>query len=370
MQLEFFPSRTMTIYIAKMFAVRIVAVLLMLVLVLQMLDLLGESGKVLGAPGNGQAQLLTYVSLRLPQLVSRFLPYSVLLATIITLMGLNQNSEVIAMKAAGLSAHQVLAPLFLVAAVTSAATFAFNERVVTRSSATLKAWQAVSYGAVPVDSGVKANVWLQDGSSVLFAKSITGPITNGGKAMVMTGPSWFRRDATGMVTEIVTANTAVYANPGWRFDAPVAFDVQSARKSALPGGQVYARSVEPAQVLISKVDADAESLPQLARSIAAVREAGHRTSELEGKWWHKLSGPLSAMLMPLLGATAAFGLARSGHMFIRAVIGMALGFAYFVVDNAALALGNFGGYPPVLAAWAPFLLFLLIGETVLIRTEE
>ena len=45
---------------------------------------------------------------------------------------------------------------------------------------------------------------------------------------------------------------------------------------------------------------------------------------------------------------------------MRAVIGMALGFAYFVVDNAALAMGSFGGYPPLLAAWAPFLLFLLI----------
>jgi lipopolysaccharide export system permease protein len=74
--------------------------------------------------------------------------------------------------------------------------------------------------------------------------------------------------------------------------------------------------------------------------------------------------------MPLLGAVAGFGLARSGQLFIRAVIGMALGFAYFVIDNAALAVGSFGGYPPFLSAWGPFFLFLLIGTTVLIRTEE
>ena len=72
----------------------------------------------------------------------------------------------------------------------------------------------------------------------------------------------------------------------------------------------------------------------------------------------------------MLAAVAAFGLARSGQLAIRAVIGMALGFAYFVADNFALAMGNFGAYPPLLAAWAPFALFLLIGETVLIRTEE
>ena len=81
-------------------------------------------------------------------------------------------------------------------------------------------------------------------------------------------------------------------------------------------------------------------------------------------------GSAKTRLMPLLGAITAFGLARSGQLLIRAVIGMALGFAYFVIDNAALAMGNFGGYPPLVAAWAPFLLFALLGETVLVRTEE
>ena len=128
MQLEFFPSRTIALYLARLFATRIVGVLLMLVLVLQMLDLLSESGDILAYPGNGEAQLWTYVSLRAPQLVARFLPYSVLLATILTLATLNQNSEVIAMKAAGLSAHQVLAPLLLTAVAISGVSFALPAR--------------------------------------------------------------------------------------------------------------------------------------------------------------------------------------------------------------------------------------------------
>ena len=72
----------------------------------------------------------------------------------------------------------------------------------------------------------------------------------------------------------------------------------------------------------------------------------------------------------LLGAVAAFGLARSGKLFIRAVAGLALGFAFFVADNFAMAMADFGTYPPWAAAWAPFMLFLLVGELVLIRTEE
>ena len=116
--------------------------------------------------------------------------------------------------------------------------------------------------------------------------------------------------------------------------------------------------------LVREVDPDGLAFWDLSSSISDYEEVGRRTSELRAKWWHKLAGPLSAFLMPLLGAVAAFGLARSGQVFVRAIIGMALGFAYFVVDNAALAMGNFGGYPPMIAAWAPFLLFLLIGETV------
>ena len=81
MQLEFFPSRTLVLYLSRLFVSRIFAVLVMLVLVLMILDLLGESGDILSQPGNGEAQLLQYVSLRVPQLIARFLPYSVLLAT-------------------------------------------------------------------------------------------------------------------------------------------------------------------------------------------------------------------------------------------------------------------------------------------------
>lgn len=364
-QLDFFPSRTLALYIARLFVIRMLGVLLMLVLILQMLDLLGESGKILGQAGNGEAQLWTYVSLRIPQLIARFLPYSALLATILTLATLNQNSEVIAMKAAGLSAHQVLAPLLLAALIISGLSFAFNELVVTRASATLKAWQAVEYGKVPADSGGRTNVYLRDGLNILAAASVSGS----GADMRMEGVTWYRRDAAGTIQEQVKSPRATFAAPGWRLENPSAFDVQTVQNRDL-APLVIARDVTPQQVAISSIDPDGQNIVELRQSIQTLKANGRRTSELEGKWWHKISGPLSATLMPLLGAIAAFGLARSGQLLIRAVIGMALGFAYFVVDNAALAMGNFGGYPPSIAAWAPFLLFLLIGETVLVQTEE
>lgn len=365
MQLDFFPSRTLTLYLAKMFAARIVAMLAVLVLVLMMLDLLSTSADILAAPGNGQNEVWTYVTLRVPQLIARFLPYSVLLATIIALVTLNQNSEVIAMKAAGLSAHQVLAPLLLTAAAASAMSFTFNEFVVTRTTATLKAWEANDFGPVPRDSGVRSNVYLTDGNDILTAASLSGR----GEDMTMRGVTWYLRGDGGILVEQVRADSARYAGPGWLLENVTRFDVSTADTARLDQLTV-AEGLTPEQIELESVDADTQDFIELHRSIAAYEEAGRRTDELRTTWWHKLSGPLSAFLMPLLGAIAAFGLARSGQLFVRAIIAMALGFAYFVIDNAALAMGSFGGYPPFLAAWAPFFLFLLIGETVLIRTEE
>lgn len=367
MQFEFFPSRTLMAYLAKLFVVRILAVLVMLVLVLMALDLLSATGNILAAEGNGQAEILRYASLRLPQLVSRFLPYSVLLATLITLVTLNQNSEVVAMKAAGLSAHQVLSPLLLTAAVVAAVSFGFNERIVTRANATLKAWEAAEFGAIPPPQtgGVRSSVYLTDGDNILAAATLSGS----GDRIVLSGVTWYARAPGGIIREQVRSPRAVYAAPGWRLESPVRFDVAGAITERLPS-MVVGKNLTPARIMLQTIDADAQSFWELSASIDAYEAAGRNTDEMRAKWWHRLSGPLSALLMPLLGSIAAFGLARSGQLFVRAIIGMALGFAYFVVDNAALAMGSFGGYPPFLAAWAPFLLFLLVGETVLIRTEE
>ena len=113
MHVNFFPSRQISLYMARLFLTRTFAVLAMLVVVLQTLDLLGNSGDILAYPGNSDAQLWHYVGLRAPQIIATFLPFSVLLGTLVMLATLNQNSEIISMKAAGLSAHQILAPLVL-----------------------------------------------------------------------------------------------------------------------------------------------------------------------------------------------------------------------------------------------------------------
>lgn len=364
MSLNFFPSRTLAIYVGKTFLLRCVAMLAMLVIVLQLLDMLSEAGNVLAFPGNSDAQLWHYVSLRLPQIISRFLPISVLLGTIVTLTTLNANSEVVSMKGGGLSAHQILAPLMVVALLIAGVSFAFNEGVVARATATLTTWQDANYGPMPSNKGVKSNVWVRDGEDLVHAGQVIGDGTD----VRLTNVEIYDRHGNHLIS-VISAPSGQYTGQGWLLDKASSFDVVRGIKRDL-GTVTFGKTIRPDQFTLSSVDADGTAYWQLRKDITTLHDAGRPVAALEGNLWHKISEPLSALLMPLLGSVAAFGLARSGQLFVRAVIGMALGFAFFVADNFALSLGSLGIYPPIVAAWAPFLLFLLVGETMLIITEE
>lgn len=361
---DFFPSKTVSLYMARSFLINTFAFLFGLVLILQTLDLLSESGRILAYPGNGDAQVWKYVGLRAPQIIATFLPFSVLLGTIVTFTTMNQNSEIIALKASGLSAHQVLAPLMIAGLGVAIISFSFNDRIVSRSSATLAAWKKVDYGPLPIDRGDRSNVWVREGSHLIHAMQIKGR----GDAAQLAGITIYERDGA-VLKSLVRAKTGRREGDGWRVTDAERFDVESGTLTPL-GSVVVARGVRPDQFTLANVDAESLSFGALSEAIDDLRAAGRPTKALEGSLWHKLSGPLSSVLMPLLAAVAAFGIARSGKLFVRAVMGMGLGFLYFVADNFALAMGNLGAYPPFLAAWAPFLLFAMIGEAVLLKSEE
>ncbi|MET0271263.1 MAG: LPS export ABC transporter permease LptG [Sphingomonas sp.] len=364
MNLSFFVSRTVTRYMARRFLMTSLAVLAALVLILTTLDLLGESGDILAHPGNGNAELMRYAFLRVPQIIQRFLPFAVLLGTLITLAGMNQNSEIISMKAAGISAHQILAPLIAASLGISAGAFLFNERIVTRATATLDAWQAADYGPVAADRGVSTNIWVRDGDDLIHAGTVTGR----GAATRLADVTLY--DRTGGILQAIVSGAQARPGPGgWQVPDARRFDVGRGVMATLPVF-TFGAGISSDRFTLASVDADSRAFPALRDDIAALSAAGRPTGALRAGLWHKISGALASALMPLLAGVAAFGLARSGALFVRVVTGMGLGFAYFVADNFALAMGNIGAYPPLLAAWAPFVLFLLIGEAVLIRTEE
>ena len=362
--MRLFPSRTIALYTARMLLTRSLAFLGGLVVILMTLDLLGESSKILAVAGNSEADLWHYVSLRIPQLIALFLPFAVLLGTLVTLTTLNANSEVIIFKSAGISAHQILAPLLVAALGIAAVNFAFNESVVVDANRNLAAWQAVKYGRVGRADTTVTDAWVKGGDDLFHAARVTGT----GSATVLHDVTIYDRSHDRLFA-MVRAREARPMPGGWRLTQVGAFDVIKGRETKLAASD-FPSPVVPVQFTTTTITPAWTPFWALVGDIREQRAAGKRVTPLIAAAHHKIAGPLSAVLMPLLGAVAAFGLARSGRLFLRAVIGMFLGFAFFVADNFMVAMGGFGTVPPLLAAWAAFLLFLLIGEAVLFRSEE
>src|SRR3546814_16525437 len=75
-QLHFFPSRTMALYVGRLFLVRSFSIPFALVLILQTLDLHGDSGKILAVPGKRVSDVWDYVGCRLRQIIAHLPPFS------------------------------------------------------------------------------------------------------------------------------------------------------------------------------------------------------------------------------------------------------------------------------------------------------
>jgi lipopolysaccharide export system permease protein len=226
------------------------------------------------------------------------------------------------------------------------------------------AWSDNDYKPVPRDTGNLSNVWLLSGNDLIQARHVGGR----GKSFHVEDLTIYDREG-GELQQIIKANRADPQGNAWKLSGVSIYSSSMSMVRHLPE-LVALEGVQPEQLTLAKVDPDQLDFWTLKSRIAQLERAGRPTDEAKAGLWHKVSGPLSTLLMPLLAATAAFGLARSGQVLLRACIGMALGFAYFVADNFSIAMGNVGAYPPFLAAWAPFMLFLLVGEAVLIRSEE
>lgn len=360
------PSRTLGRYLGRLYLSRFLGLLIGLVAILQMLDLLATRDDIMAAAGADAGSIWLYLSLRTPQLISQFIPFSALLATLLALAALSQNSEIIVMKAAGMSAQRILLPLVMVSLVIAVFHFAFNELYVAPSTARLQYWQdnnySVDLGPPPEYSTQKR---LVDGNTLVMTKAVT----RDRNVIIVDRVSIYHRDEQGNLIGLTHANFAAYVRDRWtlfevRHFNPLDLSLRTAES------EPWETNIPPKRFLEAAVKPNQVSFITLWRAIVRLRDEGASTGALMASFLHKFSGPLSTLLMPLLGAVAGFGVHRAGSLLFRIVMGMALGFTFFVADNFMLAMGQFGVAPPLLAAGAPVLLFFSLGFAVLLYSEE
>lgn len=353
-------------YVGRLFVTRFLALLAFFVIVLQALDLLNRSEAIMAAEGATSDSIVQYIALRAPQIISQFTPFAALLAIVVTLSALNLSSEIVIMRAAGMSVHRVLAPIAISCFFITAAHFAYNELVVVGASERLAYWDANDFAVgLTHDASTRTNIRVTHEEEIVSAAAAARIDDR----VRLTDVNIYDLDDRGLVRAVTEAKSAVYADGEWRlFDVREAADPTA--KAATETSRPWATSLSPELLFALTLNPDRSSIPTIIRQIGQLKRDGADAKPATTSLLGRFSRPMSTLLMPLLGAIAGFGVGRQGNQLVRAAGGAALGFAYFVAENLMLAVGKLGVVPPALGAFFPFALFLVVGFAILLVMES
>lgn len=353
-------------YVGRLFVTRFVGLLAFFVIVLQALDLLNHSDTIMAAPGATSKSIVQYLLLRAPEIVSQFTPFAALLAIVVTLSALNLSSEIVIMRAAGMSVHRVLAPIAVSCLLISVAHFSFHELVVVSGSERLAYWAANDYAVgLTRDESTRTNIRVTHDGEIISAAAAARI----GDSVKLTDVNIYDLDDRGLVSAVTEAKSAIHEKGEWRL-----FDVREASDPTATAteekSRVWKTSLNPELLFALTLNPDRSSIPTIIRQIAQLKTDGADAKPAMTSLLGRFSKPMATLLMPLLGAIAGFGVSRQGNQLVRASAGAALGFGYFVAENLMLAIGALGVAPPVIGAFFPFALFLVVGFAILLAMES
>jgi lipopolysaccharide export system permease protein len=308
--------------------------------------------------------------MKAPSVLLVLLPFVFLFGTLGAFVGLNRRSELVAMRAAGISAWRFIFPA-------AAAAFVFGILAATAFNPAASALN-IDYEKTRATlmkdylaNGANKEVWLRQGGekrqTVIHAHSRT---ENAG--VVLHGVSVFfynvDRQGVPLFDSRVEAKEARLAPGGF-----VLKDVNSAR----PGGfsehsdtLVLPSTIHDPTGLLRAGSAEEVSFWDLPAAIRRAKDAGLTSTAYQLQFQQLIATPLLYSAMAVLAAAFSLRLMRLGGLASLAGSGVALGFGIFFFNEVCGALGRSGIIPTFAAAWAPPVLALLSGLTLLCYTED
>jgi LPS export ABC transporter permease LptG/LPS export ABC transporter permease LptF len=303
--------------------------------------------------------LLQYLWWETPQFLYYIIAIAVLLSAIITIGLLTKNSELIVMRACGISIYRTTVPLLVFAALASALLFAFEERVLAVSNRRADYLNHIIKGGNPQTFDVINRKWLVGRSGEIYHYQYFNP-----RLRELNMLSVFRFDPqTLALTERVYATQAVYrpnaandpqpweATGGWvrqLSEAQVtAYGTFSTTRTALESADYFqTEAPEP----------DRMNFTQLRNYIEELKTSGYTVMEHEVALQRKFAFPLVTLVMTLIAVPFAVTTGKRGAMYGIGV-GIVLALVYWTAISVFAAFGASGLMPAGLAAWAPNLLF-------------
>lgn len=347
-------------YLLRTFLSRFGLLVFAFLILFEVFDMM-TSGDEIISRNDSILALFQYAALRAPEIVAQTLPFSVLLGALLTLAGLAQNNEIVVLKSAGISFFQLLVLLAPIGLVIGLVHFLLADQAVPRLAPRVELLRDPA-GRSDEEAIGNAGIWLRDGSAVVSMERTS----RDGRSVEYV--SVFQRDERGKLRSILRARAGQFRDGQWKLQG-VRLLVPGAAERDLQE-MSWVTGLRPAQLSALAAHPSFLSLKQIGRFVRTP-EVGARPIHVYATWLQqRISLLLKPLLMILLAAPAANITRRQGGMAGSLGYGIAVGFLYFVADGLGLAFGEAGKLPPMVAAWAPGVIFAAFGSYIVLQVER
>ena len=341
------------------------AICCVLIFFVDFIEMLRRAGNY---SGDVSALLLAYMTLlRLPSFSELTLPFAVLIGTVGVFLMLSRSSELIIVRAAGVSVWQFVLPAILVAFLLGIAFVALYNPLAALARAEAERLYASAFDRDESLLKTKnAGAWLRedgaDGPSVIHALRASN------QGLVLTGVTVFQYAPDQSPTERIEARKAVLKDGRWELqDAWVS---AVAQEPVLYPHYLISTYLTPTQVRDSLGTEFSISFWDLPNFIEIAERAGLPATQYRVQYQLLLSRPFLLITMVLIAATCSLRAFRFGNVQINAIGGIAAGFAFFVLAEVSRNFAMAGLTSAMAAAWVPIIIAASLALTVLLHKED
>lgn len=309
--------------------------------------------------GVGQGQFTTwnafvYVVGTLPRRLYELFPMTSLIGVLLGLGLLASHSELIVMRASGISILRITTIVFQWALVLAVLMGLMGEFIVPKTEYWADAYK------VRARSGGQAvltvqGTWVRDDNHFIHIAKIKGDAH-------MQGITDYEFDDNLSLKSVTFIQDAVYQDNIWTFhDIKKSMITPTEVTSASHSQETKAKWIDPQILNVALVDPDDLSMRGLSQYADYLQDNGLDNKPYLLNFWKKALQPLAIIVMILLSVPFIFGPLRSATMGLRLVAGIIMGFSFYVLSEILGPLALVYQWPPFLAAIAPIMIFGVIG---------
>lgn len=304
----------------------------------------------------------------IPYFSNLFSPLFVFIAVILFTSNLASNSEIIAMKAAGMSFRRLLRPYMLSAFLIAVVTFFLGAYVIPVGNISRVNFENAY---VKKKSTTTAdNVQMQVDTGVVAYITHFDNVTKSGY-----GFSLDKFVDKKLVSHLTAQNIQYDTLSDRRYSWTIRmYNIRTlkGRREKISSGEKLDTMImmEPSDFFYTKNQQETMTLPQLGEFIGKQKMRGApNVNTFEVEYHKRFAMPFAAFILTVIGVSLS-SQKRKGGMGISLGIGLALSFAYIMFQTVSATFSMNAGMPAALAAWIPNAVFAVIAFILYKRTPE